>query len=328
MPGLDNPAALAQTDPAPIDHIGRYAESGTPVVVIDAETGERVPIWVEIDSNASGPDSTLLEIHPARNYESGHRYIVAMRKLRAADGSTIPAPEGFRYYRDELPSDEAAIDDRREHFEGIFETLRDAGIRRAPLYLAWDFTVASDENIAGRALHMRNDAFASLGDTEMADGVVTGDSPQFTVTGTSVPADPQIARRVTGTFTVPCYLEPNCDPGGKFDLDANGLPVRNGDYTANFICIVPRRAVGAPGPGAGPARDLRPRPVRRRRRGLRQLDQPGPGRAVRLHDVRDRRDRDVGRRHPEHGRQHPQRPLQLRPARRPAPAGPARTSSS
>ena len=248
VPGLDNPAALAQTDPAPIDHIGRYAESGTPVVVIDADTGERVPIWVEIDSNASGPDSTLLEIHPARNYESGGRYIVAMRKLRAADGSTIPAPEGFRYFRDELPSDEAAIDDRREHFEGIFETLRDAGIRRAPLYMAWDFTVASDENIAGRALHMRNDAFASLGDTEMADGVVTGDSPQFTVTGTSVPADPQIARRVTGTFTVPCYLEPNCDPGGKFDLDADGLPARNGDYTANFICIVPQRAVGAPGP--------------------------------------------------------------------------------
>jgi hypothetical protein len=248
VPGLDNPEALAATDPPPIDRIGRYAEADAPVVVIDAETGERLPIWVEIDSNASGPDSTLLEVHPARNYESGHRYIVAMRRLRTGDGSVIPAPEGFRYYRDALPSAEPEIDARRDHFERIFMRLRDAGIRRSNLYLAWDFTVASDENIAARALHMRNSAFGLLGDDDMGDGSVAGDAPSFAVTATDVPADPQIARRVTGTFTVPCYLVPSCDPGGRFELDADGLPVRDGNYTANFICIIPQRAVGAPGP--------------------------------------------------------------------------------
>jgi hypothetical protein len=248
VPGLDNPEALAATDPPPIDRIGRYAEADAPVVVIDAETGERLPIWVEIDSNASGPDSTLLEVHPARNYESGHRYIVAMRRLRTGDGSVIPAPEGFRYYRDALPSAEPEIDARRDHFERIFMRLRDAGIRRSNLYLAWDFTVASDDNIAARALHMRNSAFGLLGDDDMGDGSVAGDAPSFAVTATDVPADPQIARRVTGTFTVPCYLVPSCDPGGRFELDADGLPVRDGNYTANFICIIPQRAVGAPGP--------------------------------------------------------------------------------
>jgi hypothetical protein len=248
VPGLDTPQALAATDAAPIDHIGRYLESDTPVVVIDADTGERVPIWVELDSNAGSPADTLLEIHPARNYESGHRYIVALRRLRGADGSVIPAPEGFRYFRDALPTKKAAIDDRRDHFESIFATLGDAGIRRSNLYMAWDFTVATDENIAGRALHMRDDAFAGLGDSNLADGVVAGAAPDFTVTGTDVPSDPQIARRVTGTFTVPCYLEPDCSPGGRFELGANGLPSRNGNYTANFICIIPQRAVGAPGP--------------------------------------------------------------------------------
>ena len=157
VPGLDNPAALAQTDAAPLNHIGRYAEPDAPVVVIDAETGERLPIWVEIDSNATAPDSTpARDPSGASTTSPGHRYIVAMRDLRRADGSTIDAPEGFRYYRDELPSDEAAINDRRDHFESIFEDLSDAGIRRAGLYLAWDFTVASDdEHRRAGAAHAR-----------------------------------------------------------------------------------------------------------------------------------------------------------------------------
>ncbi len=250
VPGLDNPAALKETDAAPIDHIGEYARPDAPIVVIDAKTGKRVPIWVEIDSNGGSAANTLLEIHPAVDYASGHRYIVAMRRLKSANGATIPAPAGFRYYRDDLPSDEAAINDRRDHFDSLFATLGDAGIKRSNLYLAWDFTVASDENIADRALHMRNDAFGSLGDHNLADGQVDGNSPSFTVTSTDVPADPQIARRVYGTFTVPCYLEPDCGPGGTFDLNAAGMPQRNGNWTANFVCMIPQRAVGAPGPEA------------------------------------------------------------------------------
>jgi hypothetical protein len=49
---------------------------------------------------------------------------------------------------------------------------------------------------------------------------------------------------------VPCYLEPSCAPGGKFDLGPDGLPARNGDWTANFDCIIPRSAVD----GSTPAR--------------------------------------------------------------------------
>jgi hypothetical protein len=249
VPGLDNPAALAATDPAPINHIGRYGEGDAPVVVIDAATGERQPIWVELDSNAPSDDARLLEIHPARNFASGHRYIVALRTLRRGDGSVIDAPAGFRYYRDDLPAGRDEINSRREHFEGLFRALRGAGIQRSNLYLAWDFTVASDGNIAKRALHMRDNAFGALGDTNLGDGIVSGASPAFDVTTVDTDPQTQIARRVRGTFTVPCYLVPNCDPGGAFQLDANGLPTRNADYTANFDCIIPDLAVdGTPSP--------------------------------------------------------------------------------
>ena len=248
---LDTPAALAQTDPVQLNHLGRYAEPDAPVVVVDVATGERWPIWVELDSNAGSPADTALTINPAVNFASGHRYIVALRDLRTPDGSEISAPPGFRYYRDELPSDSAAINAQRQRFESIFEVLRGAGIRRSNLYLAWDFTVASDENIAGRMLHIRDDAFATLGDTTMADMVVQGASPAFsvdTVDDFTAGQDPNVARRIRGTYTVPCYMHPDCEPGGRFVLGADGVPSRNGDYEAKFDCIIPRVAIDGPTP--------------------------------------------------------------------------------
>jgi len=252
VPGLDSAAALAQTGASPINHIGRYVEPDAPVVVIDATTGQRQPIWVEIDSNGGSPAKTALEIHPAVNFASGHRYIVALRNLKDAGGQTIPAPEGFRYYRDDLPSGDGPINAQRSRFDSIFSTLRGAGIRRSNLYLAWDFTVATDENIAARELHMRDDAFASLGDTSPGNGVMDGNAPAFSVTTVDTNPSTEIARRVRGTFTVPCYLFPTCGPGGSFHLDSNGMPTRNtgNDWTANFDCIIPHSAVDvSPAPG-------------------------------------------------------------------------------
>ncbi|MGZ5359179.1 MAG: hypothetical protein ACXWF9_09320 [Solirubrobacterales bacterium] len=254
VPGLDNPAALERTDPVPINHLGRYSEPDQPVVVVDAQTGQRHPIWVEIDSNASTPALTALEVHPAVNFEPGRRYIVAMRDLRDAGGGVIPAPEGFRYYRDVLPSKEAAINSRRAHFESLFERLRDAGIRRSDLHLAWDFTVASDESNSRRMLHIRDHAFGLLGDDDLDDLTVAGDAPAFNVTQVdpfTAVENEDVARRVRGTFTVPCYLQPSCAPGGTFALGPDGLPQRNGDYQANFDCIIPRSAVDAPDPQPG-----------------------------------------------------------------------------
>ena len=250
VPGLDTPEAFARTNPLPLNDLSRNEsqDSKEPIVVIDAETNKRVPIWVELDSNATSPTSTALLIHGAKQFEAGHRYIVAMRKLRDASGTKLAAPEGFRYYRDDLPSKEKAINDQRKRFDDVFRSLRKAKIKRANLYLAWDFTVASDENIAGRLLHMRDDAFAQLGDANLSDGVVSGDAPQFSIdTVTEDPNPGQIQRRITGTFTVPCYLTNGCEAPATMTLDANGNPIQQGTYEANFDCIIPDAATAAPG---------------------------------------------------------------------------------
>jgi hypothetical protein len=248
VPGIETAADVRATGAVPINHIGRYRKGNAPVVVIDATTGKRWPIWVEIDSLASDPSKAALEIHPAVNFAAGHRYIVALRNLRNAAGDKIEASAAFRYYRDRVPSKQPEIESRRAHFEAIFQRLQRSGISRHGLYLAWDFTVASDINNAGRVLAMRNAAFAQLGDTNLADGVRQGVSPSFQVTGVEEnPVPGEIARRVKGTFEVPCYLFPNCGPGGTMQLGPGGTPTQNGTWTANFDCIVPESAVsGSP----------------------------------------------------------------------------------
>ena len=266
VPGLETAADVSATGAVPINHIGRYRKGNAPVVVIDAATGKRWPIWVEIDSTAADPSKAALEIHPAVNFASGHRYIVALRHLRNAAGEPIEAPAAFRYYRDKVPSKQPEINARRGHFEAIFKRLQMSGIHRSDLYLAWDFTVTSDQNNAGRELAMRNAAFAQLGDTNLADGVPQGASPSFEVTSVQNEPNPgEIARRVKGTLQVPCYLFPNCGPGGTMHLDESGAPIQNGTWTANFDCIIP---IGHERPGRDRATlALWPRPVRQRCRG-------------------------------------------------------------
>ena len=247
VPGVQTTADVKAMKAVPVNHLGAYLSATAPVVVIDASTGKRWPIWVEIDSGAPAASADL-EIHPAVNFASGHRYIVALRGVKNAKKETIEAPAGFRSYRDEVPSEEEAVNVRRPHFNELFATLATAGITRSSLYLAWDFTVASDANNASRELAMRNNAFAQLGDTNLADGIPQGVSPAFEVTSVENEPNPgQIARRVKGNFTVPCFLFPNCGPGGRMHLDGEGNPIQNGTWLANFDCIIPLSATtGAP----------------------------------------------------------------------------------
>ena len=159
----------------------------------------------------------MLEIHPAVNFTSGHRYIVALRNLKNAAHESLEAPVGFRYYRDNVASEQEAVNARRPHFEELFTKLEAAGVQRSSLYLAWDFTVASDANNTERELDMRNDAFAQLGDTNLADGIAAGRLAHLPRHG-SVENEPnpgEIARRVKGTFDVPCFLFPSCEAGGR-----------------------------------------------------------------------------------------------------------------
>ncbi len=209
VPGID----LHATWGSELDHVqdlARYGRPDAPMVLLDADTGQRHPFWSELDRHATTDADRLLMPRPATNLLEGHRYIVALRDLRRADGSTIPAAPLFAAYRDRapLPSPSPVAVARRAHMESIFGSLAAAGVGRDDLYLAWDFTVASERNLTERALHIRDEAFAALGDDDLGDLQVEGRPPAWTITSVVDRPDEDTMRRVEGTISVPNYLTP------------------------------------------------------------------------------------------------------------------------
>jgi hypothetical protein len=264
VPGLDTPAAFAANHfPTNVDP-GRSFDSDARAVVLDATdpAHPRQLIWAELEYPDKAPEVQTLVIHPGENLAEGHRYVVALRDLRRADGTQIPAPAS------------GALTDR-----SVGPVLDQAGIARDDLYLAWSFTVASERNLSERMLHIRDDAFAKLGDTNLADLRVQGSAPLATVypdlpddvvhavdlpeagrvgedvdgiTEFTAEENPRLLRIVRGRVVVPCYLStPECAPGGSFVYGLDGLPLENPTTRAlaNFVCIVPRSVLTR-----GPAR--------------------------------------------------------------------------
>ncbi|HKP90379.1 MAG TPA: hypothetical protein VJT75_10435 [Thermoleophilaceae bacterium] len=253
VPGLDTKTAFDKSRIVPIDDMRQTYRVDQPVVLIDTQTLERQLIWAEVDANPKNPSNVNLLIRPGRNLAEGHRFIVALRRLNDAAGKPLVPVPGFSIYRDGNPTKSAAVEKRRSHFESIFRTLAEAGIGREDLYRAWDFTVASERNLSERMLHMRDDAFKQLGDTNLADLKVAGSAPKFTAHVEPSTDPDRIAYSVEGTYEVPCYLDaPGCPSGSEFAYDptkTTGTPVRipGNTTTARYTCLVPKVAVAEGG---------------------------------------------------------------------------------
>jgi hypothetical protein len=248
-------------------------DADAPVAVIDATTGEKQMVWAELDHSmdvlGAAPGDRDLIVRPAKNFLEGHRYIVALRL-----GGTVTPDPTFVDFRDKgAPLTNPIDEQRRAHFESLFASLGAAGFARGSLTQAWDFTVATADNIAGRMLAIRNDAFHQLGDDDLGDLKVQGRAPAFTLQrvedigcaqgrpgddaivedfGCPGGHDGPIAYDVKGSMTVPCYMDtPGCAPmHSTFVLDPQtNLPVQIPGNTmkVDFRCRIPQVALDHPG---------------------------------------------------------------------------------
>src|SRR5262249_42493619 len=234
-PGID----LAKTGVATISNIGASLDANAPIVLFDLTSKQRVPYWAELDT--WNPDDPLraLVIRPARNFGEGHRIVVALRNLKAANGSRRQAPASLAWVRNNEPVTDRALMARRPSLQHVLlNELPAANVGRGPtLFLAWDFTVASERGLSGAMLHMRDDAYKQLG----------GVPPVVHVTSVDNNVSADWLRRVQGTFGVPNYLTGFGQAGTRLNLGSNGLPVRRGTYGAQFRCLIPRSVVDATG---------------------------------------------------------------------------------
>jgi hypothetical protein len=217
-----------------ITKIARSLDADSPIVLIDAESGERQLLWSEQDP----VDPSILILHVGKNLESGRRYVVALRGLVDGAGAPIPPGRGFQIYRDRIPTFAAPVEARRPAMEGVFSDLARAGIARSDLFLAWDFTVLSTRNLSERMVAMRDDAFDAIGAAPPAFTVTRNDP--FTSTDNGVVRS---FRRVEGAVTVPLYLTNGGAPGSRMRRGPgpDGLPERDParDFAATYRCTIP-----------------------------------------------------------------------------------------
>lgn len=236
FPGL-LPAGLGDA-PSSIT-IERSMEDDSPTVVLDAESGERIPHWVDLDMTGDDDEQRLFIIHPAIRLADDRRYIVSISGLTDADGNLLPATPGFGALRDLVASEEPSIEERRPLYADIFARLGDAGVARESIQLAWDFTTSSQNNQVGPLLHMRDEALEMVGDL----------GPEFEIVSVDTDYEPDtIAFRLMGEMTVPLYLD-QVGPGASLIVGDDGLPEINPEMptaTFEFEVLIPHAATMAP----------------------------------------------------------------------------------
>ncbi|XXF81139.1 hypothetical protein P2318_15650 [Myxococcaceae bacterium GXIMD 01537] len=227
LPSVDKPTA---------------ATSGS-TVLLDTRKREGVLHFAELDPRATSDARRALLLRPLVRLDNQTRYIVALRGLKAKDGSLIPAPEGFRRIRDRQTLGDPLLDPIAKRYEDhVFPALAAAGIPRAELQLAWDFTTESQENVTNDLLRVRALALEAMQATP----------PAVTVTEVKDDVDANIARRIKGTLRVPLFLE-SAQPGALLARDARGHVRRNGEAEVPFTLQIPR---GVWGQGVAPVRFL------------------------------------------------------------------------
>lgn len=228
------PGAVIDGMPRP-DSIEASLADDAPTVLLDTETGERVPHWVDIDMTTDDASRRTFMIRPAVRLEDDRRYIVAIRGVVDGSGQPIAPSPAFAALRDRTASDEPSVEERRGLYGDIFAQLSDTGVEREDLQLAWDFSTASREDNTDWLVGMRDEALALVGDS----------GPAYQIDTVDMDFSPDIALRIVGRMEVPLYLD-QPGIGGVINLGDDGRPVQNGTAEYPFEVLVPYSAMNEP----------------------------------------------------------------------------------
>jgi len=228
-------------------NIEQSLSPSSPTMLLDAETGELVPHFAEIDAQARTADERATIIRPAVRLRDDARYIVAFRSLSNEADELIEASPEFAALRDGTPGEDESIEARRALYEDIFSKIEQQGWSRREVQIAWDFNTASDANNTRWLLHMRDTAF-DLIENDRGFKYTIESIESDTDDGAIDPTN--IAFRVFGTFKVPLFMSSE-EPGSLLLLDEDEMPIVNSQTPwteVPFEVLIPQSAKDAPAP--------------------------------------------------------------------------------
>lgn len=217
----------------------------SPVQLFVADTGQRVPLFAELDGNAQPTERQALIIHPLVRLRPKTRYIVALWDLKDQAGQPVAPLSGFAAILsgDVQPgSVRAALAAR---YKAMFSWLQTQGLATERLQLAWDFTTGDDQQLTGRLVAMRDRALADLVPTDPP----TPKPPLVKIDRVDPMPKSPLLRQVVGTFSATTFLSVN--PEGqphRLALDGAGQPVAQGAFRFPLVVHIPRCAASARSP--------------------------------------------------------------------------------
>ena len=208
-------------------------ESSHVTLLLDASTGEAVAHMAEMDPRPEPVDQRAIVLRPLIPLAHERRYVVALQGLKRSDGTAIEAPAGFAALRDGTATGSEATH-LAEYFDAhVFPVLKKAGVDRAGLLLAWDFTTGSRQHLSADLLAMRTEVLAGLAKSP----------PKVTITLVQDAPAAGVARWVEGTVTTPLFLDGE-GPGARLIRGDDGLPVADGTTAeVPFAALIPASAL-------------------------------------------------------------------------------------
>ncbi|MBK8939323.1 MAG: hypothetical protein IPM79_17295 [Polyangiaceae bacterium] len=226
------------------DDVARSTTPESPTILVDSETRELVPHFAEIDPRTTDLTRQALILRPLVRLTAGRRYVVGIHGINRAEGGALEAPRGFASLRDDGGAAHSALAAQSPQYEtAIFPVLEAAGVVRADLQLAWEFTTRSDEDATGDMLAIRE----AVGGWYA--GAVGGPDP--TLVSVEDDVSEHIARRVELTIDVPMFLD-SAEPSGRL----NGSPPEATDVVSVPVTVWIPPSVMNRAPGDPPARLL------------------------------------------------------------------------
>lgn len=213
-------------------------------LILEVATGRTIPHFADLDPRAASDETRALVLHPIVHLEEDTRYIVAFSGLVEAGGAPVAPPKGFRRIRDrELDGGPESLATLGARYETeVFPALEAAGLARAELQLAFDFTTGPDSGVAGDMLRAR----------ELAVEAVAAELPAIEITAVEEDPDPaaRVWRIVRGKVTGPLVLEsPRAGDGAALAVDGEGRVRLNGTLEFKFVALVPGTVRDDPAPG-------------------------------------------------------------------------------
>jgi hypothetical protein len=260
------------------DTLAMSVTTTSPTILLNADTGELVPHFSELDDEiGEGPSTQTFMIRPVVRLGDATHYIVAIRHL--------PPSPTFKALRDGTASCDPSVALRKTLYADIFAKLNAAGIDPSDLQIAWDYTTATQANNTQWLLHMRDDALAyatansisytlfppaPAGTTPDPSSPSCNNLTVSTVNATETHAmspneigsgncsqdgpTPHIWRRLFGLMTVPIYttspnpaLDADMTMPAGLNFGPDGMPAQNGLAQYEFEVSIPTAATVTPG---------------------------------------------------------------------------------